>query len=59
MDLIKQAKTHEAAKVLAKTTLPIEEISLKFMDMKDHDALRIYLLEKLSLIKKGVRKILL
>ncbi|KTW31696.1 tethering complex subunit PEP3 [Pneumocystis jirovecii RU7] len=53
MDLIKQAKTHEAAKVLAKTTLPIEEISLKFMDMKDHDALRIYLLEKLSLIKKG------
>ncbi|KAG5519771.1 hypothetical protein PMAC_000044 [Pneumocystis sp. 'macacae'] len=53
IDLIKQTKIHEAAKVLAKTTLPIEEIALKFIDMKDHDALRIYLLEKLSLIKKG------
>ncbi|EMR11119.1 hypothetical protein PNEG_00716 [Pneumocystis murina B123] len=53
MDLIKQNKVHDAAKILAKTTFPIEEIALKFISMKDYDALRIYLLEKLSMMKKG------
>lgn len=53
MDLIRQDKVHDAAKILAKTTFPIEEIALKFISMKDYDALRIYLLEKLSMMKKG------
>ncbi|KAG4304260.1 hypothetical protein PORY_002235 [Pneumocystis oryctolagi] len=52
MDLIKQSKVHEAAKILAKTTLSIEEIALKFINIKDYDALRIYLLEKLGMVKK-------
>ncbi|KAG4302522.1 hypothetical protein PCANB_001152 [Pneumocystis canis] len=53
LDLIKQSKVHEAAKILAKTTLSIEEIALKFINIQDYDALRIYLLEKLGLMKKG------
>ncbi|KTW28874.1 hypothetical protein T552_01503 [Pneumocystis carinii B80] len=53
MDLIKQDKARDAAKILAKTTFPIEEIALKFISMKDYDSLRIYLLEKLSMMKKG------
>ncbi|KAI9720509.1 MAG: hypothetical protein M1828_005680 [Chrysothrix sp. TS-e1954] len=50
--LIAQEKYMEAAAVYGKSTKPFEEVALAFIDSKQKDALRKYLLTKLSALKK-------
>lgn len=46
--LISQGKFAEAAAVLGKSSKPFEDVALTFIDKGEHDALRKYLLTKLS-----------
>ena len=51
--LIKSGKYAEAAAVYGKSTKPFEEVSLQFLDKGQRDALRKYLITKLSTLKKS------
>lgn len=50
--LIEKGKFSEAAVIYGKSTKPFEEVSLAFLDKGQRDALRKYLLTKLSTLKK-------
>ncbi|CAK3937910.1 Vacuolar membrane pep3 [Lecanosticta acicola] len=51
--LISQGKFAEAAVVLGKSTKAFEDVALSLIDKGEHDALRKYLLVKLSTLKKS------
>ena len=51
--LIEQGQYMEAAKVYGKSTKPFEQVSLAFIDKRQKDALRQYLLTKLASQKKS------
>lgn len=51
--LISQGKFAEAAVILGKSTKAFEDVALAFIDKGEQDALRKYLLVKLSTLKKG------
>ncbi|KAK5128579.1 hypothetical protein LTR08_004063 [Meristemomyces frigidus] len=50
--LVSQGKFMEAAAVLGKSTKPFEDVALNFIDHGEQDALRKYLLVKLSMLPK-------
>ena len=50
--LIGKKQFHEAAGVYGRSNKPFEEVALTFIDAGEHDALRKYLLTKLSTFKK-------
>lgn len=50
--LMKDGKYYDAASVLGKSTKPFEEVTLSLIDSGENDALRRYLLVKLSQMKK-------
>ena len=51
--LISQGKFAEAATILGKSTKAFEDVALSFIDKGEHDALRRYLLVKLSTLKRS------
>lgn len=51
--LMSQGKFAEAAVILGKSTKAFEDVALAFIDKGEQDALRKYLLVKLSTLKKG------
>lgn len=51
--LISQGKFAEAATILGKSTKAFEDVALSFIDKGEHDALRKYLLVKLSTLKRS------
>ena len=51
--LIKKKQFHEAASVYGESSKPFEEVALTFIDNDEQDALRKYLLTKLSFYKKS------
>ncbi|KAF2718665.1 hypothetical protein K431DRAFT_274229 [Polychaeton citri CBS 116435] len=54
-NLIKQGKFMDAATVLGRSSKPFEDVALSFIDKGEHDALRKYLLTKLSNLPKQAR----
>ncbi|KAJ3436077.1 vacuolar protein sorting-associated protein 18 [Anaeramoeba flamelloides] len=52
LHLYKNGHYHQSASVYAKTTLPFEEIALKFLSIPDPDPLQIYLVNKVDTIKE-------
>ncbi|KAF2158100.1 hypothetical protein K461DRAFT_326169 [Myriangium duriaei CBS 260.36] len=52
-DLIKQKRFYEAAGVYGKSSKPFEDVALIFIDQDENDALRRYLLVKLTQMKKS------
>ncbi|KAJ6245120.1 vacuolar protein sorting-associated protein [Anaeramoeba flamelloides] len=52
LHLYKNGHYHQSASVYAKTTLPFEEIALKFLSITDPDPLQIYLVNKVDTIKE-------
>ncbi|KKA30633.1 hypothetical protein TD95_005040 [Thielaviopsis punctulata] len=51
--LMKKGQYHEAADIYGRSNKPFEEVALGFIDAAESDALRKYLLVKLSLSKKS------
>lgn len=51
--LVSRAKFLEAAAVYGRSTKPFEEVALTFIDKGEQDALRKYLLTKLSMLKRS------
>ncbi|XP_065571293.1 vacuolar protein sorting-associated protein 18 homolog isoform X2 [Artemia franciscana] len=49
--LLENRKFEESAKCFAETKLSFEEITLKFLELKQTEALRVYLLKRLSMLK--------
>lgn len=53
-DYFNQRRYQLSAKYFAESTVPFEEVALKFVEKNERDALRVYLLSKLSRFRKKV-----
>ncbi|VEU23745.1 DEKNAAC104960 [Brettanomyces naardenensis] len=52
--LLRKGNYEKAAKILADSSVPFEEISLKFLELKELKSLRIYLINKLRSLPKSL-----
>lgn len=55
-DYFDQRRYQMSAKYFAESTVPFEEVSLKFVEKDERDALRVYLISKLERFRKKVRR---
>lgn len=51
--LMAKQNYHEAADIYARTSVPVEQVALEFLDLSERDALRTYLSKKLEGLKKS------